>query len=331
MKRILFFLLTALLLAGLAGCAAQGAAGNGEQFQNKPSEANVQNSTNAYGNTNIEVTSTYSKYSPKDNDHHFRSEGPYAWITGTEEIRYMVLGTYAAYYDAAAENSGVLCGRPECLHEDWTCNGYMNTTSESISFYDGKLYWLGFNQKFGQKNGPRQLGIWRMDQDGTNRELLKELSEEVTYMEFYSMTFHRGMAYLHTREQRVTDGVPETLSHIYATDLTDSDEFTLLLSRTGELEYEVIDHYIYVLSYVFFTEGEPFPTGMEISRFDLDTGETEWLLRAEDDPGISGHFYVSDDLTVYVSAIRGTEKGRLFRLEDGVLKPILLAGDEPQG
>ena len=76
-----------------------------------------------------------------------------------------------------------LCGRPDCPHNDQDCNCKISNPS-AMGLYQDHLYFLG------SQNGNTQL--WRMELDGSNHELVKELfpysTEEVPSLPL----FHKG-------------------------------------------------------------------------------------------------------------------------------------------
>ena len=327
---IFSLLLAALLLLGVTGCgkkpadpasassggAAPSSAGSGSRPSPEPSDAQPEPSAPAR--------------SPTDCDSRFRL-GQTASVTEWDGVFYFLVGEYVGYYDEASGESGILCGRPECTHEDWTCNAYMNDNAKSLFWYDGKLYWMGFDQQYLHVKGvPANRGIWRMEPDGTGRELLKLLPDEIKKLAVASVTFHRGNAYLLVREERVTDGVPESLFWIYRTKLDRSEEFTPLLCRSEGLLYQVVDHYIYIAAHADPGDRDTPPHNVEISRYDLDTGEEELLLSPENAVNITaGCFCVTDDQTVYVADWNtNTHTDMLYRLENGRLEPIPGTKDE---
>ena len=67
-----------------------------------------------------------------------------------------------SYYDDETKSEGILCGKPECTHEEMTCNAFIQSPM-GIQVYDHHLYWL---------SGATQ--IWRMNLQGTERELGEE-------------------------------------------------------------------------------------------------------------------------------------------------------------
>ena len=300
--RSLSVLLAALLLAR-SGCGPNPAPASGSGTPAPVSSQGPAGSASV-PETEPDPTPAAPGRSPTDNDHHFGKEGPFVWATGTEDLRYMLIGEFVGYFDAATGESGVLCGRPECTHRDYKCNAYVGSGAISLALYDGKLWWFGNNPQYSLVRGiPRQNGIWRMDPDGTNRELVKEFPAELAASEaVYGVTFHRGRAFFRTTKNTVTDGVPETFGHVYMTWLNDAPEFTLLAECPSGLQMEVLDRYVYVLHHAFHGDEEiELLHGAEVARYDIDTGERELLLSAEDAPELTAHLYVSDDGTVYLA------------------------------
>ena len=83
-------------------------------------------------------------------------------------------GCNILYTDFATQTRVFLCSRPECTHRDDSCTSWISNTNGGILLmaYKDNLY-------FFQTGGPRQnateedlMHLWRMDLDGSNRELL---------------------------------------------------------------------------------------------------------------------------------------------------------------
>lgn len=125
--------------------------------------------------------------------------------------------TYFAYTDAPASLyfldkatgfHGPLCGKPECTHDNETCNAYVHGWIYALSIYDGRLYWL--QQRWGNDSA---LGVYSTALDGTDRrqvlELDKELTLELTTDQssglLFTALFHRGWVYLLGTYQGVSD------------------------------------------------------------------------------------------------------------------------------
>ena len=83
----------------------------------------------------------------------------------------VLFGRYLHYYDLQTGISGLLCPDPACTHDSGDCFAKMEPNA-SVSYYDGKLYWVGEDPA----GGGNDRYLWRSDITGTNREKLKTIS-----------------------------------------------------------------------------------------------------------------------------------------------------------
>ena len=70
---------------------------------------------------------------------------------------------YVYYYDEETDIQGKLCAKPECTHEDASCNAYLGVSNIGIQIYDHSLYWI--------QGG----SLYRMDLNGENHARYKRL------------------------------------------------------------------------------------------------------------------------------------------------------------
>ncbi len=98
------------------------------------------------------------------------------------------------YYDKTTGDTGVLCPRPECVHDEKRdnaeCAGYIGSELTTLQYYQGKLWY--FNQTKGL-----MFGLYRMNPDGSEKELVHEFDPAGTPLEFGNrrLYIHRGMIY----------------------------------------------------------------------------------------------------------------------------------------
>lgn len=64
----------------------------------------------------------------------------------TEDVLYFrgFFSNYIGYYDKVNEIGGVLCGKPECLHNDKTCNAWVSPSPSGLNVYEENeqmIYW----------------------------------------------------------------------------------------------------------------------------------------------------------------------------------------------
>ncbi len=111
------------------------------------------------------------------------------------------------YFDKATGETGVLCPRPECVHdekrENRECTGYIGYDWPSLQYYRGKLWY--FNSTKGIK-----FGLFRMNLDGSEKELVHEFDPAGTPLEYGNrrLYIHRGMIYHACSRQEVKNGAP---------------------------------------------------------------------------------------------------------------------------
>ena len=320
--RILALILTILLLAALlTGCG-----------QKPTAPAVSSGGTSAAASTGAASGESDGTPSVPDPDpapiHRYRGAGG-PTLAENGPVRYFVLGGYLGYYDGLSGESGPLCGRPECTHQDWTCDAYMNWT-KLFACEGDKLYWLGANSQYGHvKGAPMEYGIWRANLDGTGRELVKEFPEELLSGAIYDIVLRGKKVFVNVRELLVQDGVPENRYCWYETGLNDDQELKELLEYDGDGACQVIRDYLYYMTFADPGSETTPPRDPEITRYHLDTGETEVLLAAGSEPEMTGVFYVCDNLTVYFSDTRqDLDTTRLYRLTEGRLEPIPGTEDE---
>ena len=91
------------------------------------------------------------------------------------------------YYDKESGISGVLCPDPACTHDTDSCGAYAADGGNSVSVYNGKLYWVGE-----QLEGHKTI-LYRSDLSGANREEVLQLDWQVVYEQevntYYESTY----------------------------------------------------------------------------------------------------------------------------------------------
>ena len=172
-KRLLSALLAALLTFSLAAC-------------NKDGD----------GKLNIPVNQNGSKDFQKNM--HQSDSLEFGRVSETEDGIYIQLDwDYMYYIDKATKGITILCGKPECEHNDNTCNAY--TYSNSIWFAGDKLYFI--NSDSIMENGSYVdygLRLYCVDPNGENRRVVQKLQFEVGGETSSWAPFpiqHRGIVY----------------------------------------------------------------------------------------------------------------------------------------
>ena len=96
---------------------------------------------------------------------------------------------YVYYYDEETDTQGKLCAKPECTHEDASCNAYLGVSNIGIQIYDHSLYWI--------QGG----SLYRMDLNGENHEEVRTI--DVLYGVDPLFAVHRGFLYTFVLQNEV--------------------------------------------------------------------------------------------------------------------------------
>ena len=122
-------------------------------------------------------------------------------IVDTEEAYYFYRDGFIRYYDKIMEEEGYLCPKPECLHGEKRpnagCNAYATVNAGSLTYYEGQLWWVG------DKGTGRSFAIYRMNLDGTGKELVHEFEYEGYSRGMIQYFFHRGRIYWSRTDQEI--------------------------------------------------------------------------------------------------------------------------------
>ncbi|MDD2957713.1 MAG: hypothetical protein PHR92_04205 [Lachnospiraceae bacterium] len=85
---------------------------------------------------------------------------------------YFVGNGYVSYVEKDTLRAVILCGKPECLHQDQTCNAYLGNV-QHITFYEGRLYYAAAQEQGGFGSG--DWSLYAMNADGTQKQKVQSL------------------------------------------------------------------------------------------------------------------------------------------------------------
>jgi hypothetical protein len=259
-----------------------------------------------------------------DFDNAFRNLDSISIMETDEVYYYHSNDSWFLYYTGKeALDSGVLCGRPECLHDDTfpnaECDGFVYTALMGLSLYDDGIWYVGYGNE-------SQTVLYRMDLDGTNRKAVRDVAEFGTGYAYQKAFIHRGKVILTAYHSSVENAVPyEEVSLWYcgvksgelkkAVAVKDSD-------RGHVIKVCFRNESVYVL--ITSTDYDNYDSNVDIFRINLDTDETETLYHGESFDMGMGDIWVSEDGTVYTTTM-ADERYKplgLYRLEGGELKLV---------
>ena len=295
MKHFRSILLILLAVLTAAGCSPK-------QSDTPGIIANAENTAGPDVNTSDEPA-------PREDDFDNRFGQGSINLAETEDAYYYSppSGKYIYYYDKATGDYGVLCAKPECMHDegsDENCNGRANLCMKSVCNWDGKLHFVSFDQS------SRQYCLYSLSYDGSEREkeAVIELGDYIHTAIPRGYDYHRGMLYCYVDYEKVTGGVPS-----YATELFTVDPETGELTRffADEEDPEVCVHepglfyyrqYVYFLISKWYREDDGTPhIEIELRRYDTETAQVEDVYSGVMDPGGSiFRYWVESEDRIYL-------------------------------
>ena len=229
-------------------------------------------------------------------------------------------GEYLHYYDMQTGISGLLCPDPACTHDSGACPAKVEPNA-SVSYYDGKLYWVG---KDPAGDGHDRY-LWRSDITGTNREKLKTISFQDTILVYQPQQYyiHRGNLYFLGRAG-IVDGTEtgERLTLVTAP-LEGNDAFTVLYDKTFYVGVDATVRFVGNKVYFAVQSGtEDSLNEMTITCYDRTDGTSQVLFEQTGIEGILGAMWVTEAGEIYIPA-QVENVGKVLKLEDGALTEVL--------
>ncbi|MBO4878697.1 MAG: hypothetical protein J5544_00390 [Clostridia bacterium] len=235
---------------------------------------------------------------------------------------------YIRWCEKSGGEWGVLCARPECEHDGGNaqhvnneCGGHIGLQEPYLWIWEDKLYYVWTYAPSETSFGK----LYRMDPDGTNRELVRELPPILTEEgePFYAGTFymHRGLIYVSTQREEVVDAEPVYRDAVAVCSLTGTEFKTIYTPDYSEHRFHYInlnfagDH-----CYIFDAHGN----GTTISRWNAVTGETELLYDGDEMSWIM-YGWITEEGELYAASM-GTESHgceKVVRLVDGCWEEVL--------
>lgn len=150
-----------------------------------------------------------------------------------EALDYSFSSSMLYYMDKATGISGPLCGRPECGHDNDSCNAYLSGTSPyGFANYNGRLYWIADGKDY-------KYYLYSAAYDGTDRQTVRDLGgglgaaddESLLRAPVIMTAFHRGYAYLTCNPGGIVDGEEKYRNYITAVSLDPGGEDFVILDE----------------------------------------------------------------------------------------------------
>lgn len=229
-------------------------------------------------------------------------------------------GDYLQYYDKTSGISGVLCADPSCAHDSKSCGANIGSKM-SLSYYDGKLYWVGQEGSQLQK-----YYLWQSDLSGMNRRKIMEISWDEIMMPYQPQRYviHQGKLYI-MGSASVVDGTQTgKRKSLLSIPLTGDEGFTTVydevLPLATEEMYRFVDGFIYI-SMVTFDDASS-TRDLTVTKVDIEKNTSEVIYQQTDTTELLGDFWVTEDHELYLSGSTD-EKAYLWKIENGSKKEII--------
>jgi hypothetical protein len=257
-----------------------------------------------------DVTSAPVEYDPADDFQTVFGTATGSSIWKSDEIMLFSDSSYnyIGYYDMASDTYGVLCGRPECMHDlssnnNSECNGYALSLIQHITVVKGRLYFVAFDEYA----DPKSYFLYSEKVDGTDRRAeLRIPGVEVlgNVQEYY---LHRGFLYMRSTIQEVIGGEPLSYTRFGRINITTGDYEIIFEDRNERVAagMRFVDSGVYMFSNSITDSGHASCRNV-IMRLDAETGELKTVLDREETDYNKFMFrmWVDDDEIVYYSVVQ---------------------------
>lgn len=158
MKRFLAAALAAILTLSLAAC--------GDNSSTSPQSAGLPRA----GSNDGMLETDFQK-----NMHQSTLEEYGFYICETGDGYYFLFNCFVYFMEKETGASTILCGKPDCAHNDETCNAFVSDAS-FLTYYNGRLYWS--QDDYVQENGSivcKGERLYSMELDGTGHTIVQQL------------------------------------------------------------------------------------------------------------------------------------------------------------
>ena len=228
---------------------------------------------------------------------------------------------YLRYIDKSNGVNGILCGKPECTHSNYECNGYVMVGARGFSVYDNKIYWVGMiPQEEWYDTGDY---LWCMDLDGRNRERLQPIDNEIHKLVSGNMDvqIHRGYLYFSGWSDSVQEARGTRRVYIAVQKMDDSKSSAVILDKTYDAD--VVDICVRLMAndaYVMVTFQKPLNEntvvrGIEILRWNSKNRECEVIYENACMDYIIQEMWIKNDRQIYLTGkISNNSPGSLWRI-----------------
>ena len=197
------------------------------------------------------------------------------------------------YFDRETGISGPLCGKPECLHNDRSCNAHLgNSGVYALASCNGQLYWITMG------NGPGLTNIGHLyseNYDGTDRQLVRDLDDGIFGASRpTAVHFHRGYVYVISQPGEIVNGERQYRNRIAAYPIDSGEEgFVVLDEEVGfsSINAQLYGDSMFILTIDKSENSYPFT----FRKWNTETHEMETLFDGAPSFSPGNDFWATDE------------------------------------
>lgn len=192
---------------------------------------------------------------------------------------------FIKFVDKETGIGGVLCGKPECAHNDKNCNAYMTTYARGLFVEGERLYWVNL-----EKKDSYGCVVYSAALDGTDRRVDAQIPREYipTNSGYINVILKDGYLYFGCVKSIVEDGVDKDFNYVFAFPLIgDQEPLVILEERAENSQTNGVPMQVYGDSLYFITSDlddsatQADLYNVQLRQYDMNSGELETLYQID--------------------------------------------------
>lgn len=282
-----------------------------------------------------QISTTYSI----DYDNRYKNSFKYMFSFAETESMYAAahfLCPTVMYYSKENGENGILCGKPECLHNDDSCNAMIFPENRGFCYYEGCFWWLGLTGSRSSNSRP-EFAVFQMNTDGTSRKKISgdgfnnKKTDRLGTRNTECIAFHRGYYYEFVSFARVSDAVPSLEYVLFRSPINEMDQVEEIFSYITQEGMGAAVFFAEKNAFVCFNgfnddaeiqawENRVFRIDIESHEVELILEKTGWDLDTYDVQYYNGRIYYSmcsyDNDRYYVYSVSDGDLEEVFAFDD---------------
>lgn len=255
-------------------------------------------------------------------------------IASSEDGYYITTGAYIYYVDKETKKQGILCNKPNCLHDEefdsskkYNCNGFLwaaTTGSSSLYYYKENIYALvNFNPM--KKSHDEEHSLIKISKDGEKREVIYSFDNKIS-----NALIHRGYFYYVSKNLESNGNYSCRNTKLLRLNIDKKNSKPEIVQENNLFEDSITSMKAYGKNIYFgisgYKEEELSTYKSGFYKYDIEKQKVEEVFFTEEEKEVSkisiykdkilyyyGHydFYDERNKEIYASDLNG-EKGKLF-------------------